>query len=512
MSLIDPTRLRMQLRIAISALCLAALSQAGFAAPPACHGPQDLEMQAHAHPSTRTWGALGGWFGEQHNFACALSAFQTAVRLDPSSARMHYFLGVTLYSAGQVIASAGELRRSVELDGSNVQARLALGVALHQLGHTAEAEAAWEAALTLDPNSVTALDWLAKARIADGQFGSAIELLSAAPHDDDLTLDMALAYSQSGQFDKAADTLNSALAKTPGDLRLGTALAAVYAQSHRYQDATNLMRETLKLHPGDSAAELLYLRLLVLQDDDTNAQPIAHRLLALNPHGFDPLYLSGVIENDVQDYSAAVEHLKAAVALNPNHYDARFNLGIALSHLQQNDAAREQLEKAVALDPSKAEAHFHLAQVLRALGQTAEAQTQLKLFQKEQQATTNLALGQTKAGQAAQALDGGNAALAVSLYREAIAALPQDAVLEYDIALALDRVGDAAAERAAYRESPATQAPLCRSGKSTGLRDRTRGRNDCRGAAFSQSTFSRAKLCRSRKQPGNLARTGEPRQ
>jgi tetratricopeptide (TPR) repeat protein len=139
--------------------------------------------------------------------------------------------------------------------------------------------------------------------------------------------------------------------------------------------------------------------------------------------------------------------------LNPNHYDVRFNLGTAYAHQKQNDAAREQLEKAVTLDPSKAEAHFHLAQVLRALGQTTDAQTQLKLFEQCQQATTTLALGQTKAGQAAQALDAGNITQAISLYREAIDALPQDAVLEYDLALALERASDAAGERAALEKA-----------------------------------------------------------
>jgi tetratricopeptide (TPR) repeat protein len=433
----------------IAALVLTLLVQLASAAPFPCHGPQELESQVQNHPTPRSWAALGGWFGEQHNYACAIPAFQSALRLDPNSARFHYFLGLSLYSSGRVGASVTELRRSIELDPHDLRPHLALGVAFHQLGRAADAEAEWETALAIDPNSVTALDWLAKERISDGQFGAAIELLSAAPPDEDLTLDLALAYSQSGEFDKAAQTLTDALAKTPGETRLSTALATVYVQSHRYQDATNLIRATLNAHPGDEATELLYLRLLVLQDDDADAQPIAQRLLARDPKNFDVLYLSGVVENDEQLYAAAVEHLRAAAAINPDHYDVRFNLGTALSHLQQNEAAREQLEKAVALDPTKAEAHFHLAQVLRVLGQTADAQAQLKLFEQCQQATTTLALGQTKAGQAAQALDGGNAAQAVSLYREAIDALPQDAVLQYDLALALERTGDFAAERGA---------------------------------------------------------------
>ena len=286
----------------------------GFAcaAPGPCKGPETLETQVLTDPSARTWGALGGWFGERHDYSCAIPAFESAVKLDPDSARMHYFLGLSLYSSGQVDPSIAELRRSVELDSNDVQARLALGVAYHQLGHAADAEAAWESALAIDPNSTTALDWLAKARIADGQFGAAIELLSSAPADENLTLDLALAHSESGSFDKAADTLSASLAQSPGALRVATALATVYVQSHRYQDATNLIRATLNAHPNDAATELLYLRLLVLQDDDADAEPIAQKMLAEHPQDFDALYLSGVVENDERQYALAVEHLQAA--------------------------------------------------------------------------------------------------------------------------------------------------------------------------------------------------------
>jgi len=76
-----------------------------------------------------------------------------------------------------------------------------------------------------------------------------------------------------------------------------------------------------------------------------NAQPLAQKLLSAHQQNFDVLYLAGVVENDMQNYRAAVSHLQSAIALNPNHFDARFNLGMALAHEQKNQAACEQLEK-----------------------------------------------------------------------------------------------------------------------------------------------------------------------
>ena len=444
----------MQFRVVIGGMCLVFCSFIGMAQQnPSCHGPQPLELEVRNHPSAKNWGALGGWFGERRQFACAIPTFQAALGIEPGSASLHYYLGLSLNSSGRSEAAVAELQRSIELDQNQLQPRLLLGVVFNQLNRPAEAEEAWEAALRVDPNSVTALDWLAKARISDGQFSAAIDLLSTAQRDEDLTLDLALAYSQANRFDKATETLTAALVTTPGELRLSAALATVYVQSHRYQDATNLLRDTVKSHPSDPATELLYLRVLVLQDDDATARPLARKFLAANPDSFDALYLTGILETDAQEYDSAVEHLKAAIALNPSHYDARYNLGVALSRLQRSDAAREQLEKAVTLDPTQGEAHFHLAQVLRSLGKTEEAQAELKLFKERQEATVKLALGQTKAGQAAQALKDGRADQAIALYREAIEAQPQNASFENDLAKALDLAGDKAQERIALEKA-----------------------------------------------------------
>jgi tetratricopeptide (TPR) repeat protein len=438
----------------IVALCLTSPCSAAGAPPrQQCHGPAPLEAAVRDHPSARSWGALAGWFGEQSRFSCAVPAFRNALRFDANSASLHYLLGLSLKSEGNTVEALNELRRSIDIDGSQVEPRLIEGIILNETGRRAEAEEVWETALRIDPTSVTALDWLVKARIADGQFEAAIDLLGTAPPDEALTLDLALAYSQAGQFDKAADTLNQAWKRDPGDLRLASALATVYVQSHRYQDASEAMRTALESHPGNEAAEILYLQLLVMQGDQSNARPLARKLLAAHPKEFDPLYLSGVLEVNAQQYDAAAGHLHDAVALNPSHYDTRYNLGLALAHLGQNEAAREQFKKAVELDPSQAQAHFHLAQVLRALGRADEAQAELELYQARQQATLQLALGQSKAGQAAQAIKDGHASQAVALYREAVAAQPENASYEYDLAVALGAAGDHDAERAALAKA-----------------------------------------------------------
>ena len=126
----------------------------------ACHAPQALESGVHAEPTARNWAALAGWFAEQNKFSCAIPAFRQALRIDPSSARLHYFLGLSLSSTGNNAESLVELRRSIQLDGSALEPRLLEGIVLNESGRRAEAEEAWEAALRIDPSSAQALDWL----------------------------------------------------------------------------------------------------------------------------------------------------------------------------------------------------------------------------------------------------------------------------------------------------------------------------------------------------------------
>ncbi len=441
--------------LALGLAAIAAAAQTGSE----CRGPAQIENEVRAQPSAKTWGALAGWFGEHSQFACAIPAFRSALKFNPNSASLHYFLGLSLEGVGQADDSIPELQRSIELDPAQVKPRLLLGTVLYERGRNGDAQKAWEEALHVDPRSTIALDWLARARINDGEFDAAIDLLLSAPEELQLTLDLALAYSLSSQFDKAAETLQAGLSHHPGDSQLTSALATVYVQSHRYQEATALLRGLVEKHPRDEATRLLYLKILVMQEDSATARPLATRFLADHPGSFDALYMMGILEVDAQEFAKAADHLKAALALKPDHYDVRYNLGVALAGLGQNDGAAEQFKKSVELDPSQAQAHYHYSQVLRTLGRTDEAREQLKLFQQRQQATVDLALGETKSGQASQALKDGHPEQAVSLYEEAIKARPNDALLEYNFALALAKASGSIPD-AAPRESAALEKAI----------------------------------------------------
>ena len=181
----------------------------------ACTGPKELEAELRTHPDADTYTELGNWFGDRKQFDCALEAFQSALKLEPGSAKLYYLVGLTFYASGQPLHALKPLEQSIVLMPEVLKPRLILAAALEQLHRPLEAISQWESALRIDHRSTEALDGMSKSLIEEGDYNSAIELLREAPHNETLTLDLALAYGKANQLDKAAELLHAALLRTP---------------------------------------------------------------------------------------------------------------------------------------------------------------------------------------------------------------------------------------------------------------------------------------------------------
>src|SRR5215472_14762403 len=81
-----------------------------------CEGPPALEKAIAEHPTAAAYDALGAHFAGQSKFSCAISAFRTAVRLDPNSWQGHYNLGVALLTSGNAKQAAADLTTASKLN------------------------------------------------------------------------------------------------------------------------------------------------------------------------------------------------------------------------------------------------------------------------------------------------------------------------------------------------------------------------------------------------------------
>jgi tetratricopeptide (TPR) repeat protein len=413
----------------------------------ACTGPPALEAKLRANPDADTYTELGDWFGDRKQYPCALEAFQKALQLEPGSAKLYYLVGLTIYASGHPEDAIKPLGQSIYLMPEVLKPRLLMASALEQVQRPQEARLEWEAALRIDHLSIEALDGMGKSLMAQGDYPAAIELLKDAPHNETLTLDLALAYGKTRMLDKAVEVLTQALKRNPSSMPLTAALVTVYVNQVHYESAVNLAAKSAHARPGNFEAQKLYLRVLVLDGDFVPARPLARKLLAAHPHDFDCLYLSGILENQGGEFAAARTHLEAAIDLDPNYYNAHYNLGLVLAELKDFPAAKEHLEKAIELGATEPQVHFKLSTVLRALGKNEQAQQQLILYQQLNQAKINRTLAASKSAEAAKEQAAGNLQKAAALYREASDATPDDLALAFKLALALESTGDTANER-----------------------------------------------------------------
>jgi tetratricopeptide (TPR) repeat protein len=298
-----------------------------------------------------------------------------------------------------------------------------------------------------------AMDGIAKILIEAGDNETVIAQLTETELDENLTLDLATAYRNTGQFNDAARVLKEGMKTDPSSTALASLLVSTDVKLSLFEEATKVAEQLARGNPRDIEAQRVYLSVLVFNAENQAAVPLARKLLAQAPHDADFLYLNGVLERTAGDFTAARKHLEEAAKLDPNRYSTHYNLGYTLEQLQDNADAKEQLQKAIELDSTEAESYFELAKVLRKLGETDAAQQQLVLYQKQLKDKSDHTIAAQKSTQAAEAARAGDKQKAAVLYQEAIAALPDNAGLHYQLAQVLSDLNDIEGERTALEQA-----------------------------------------------------------
>lgn len=434
-----------------------------------CKGPAELERDIATHPSAAAYDALGAFFGQRKQFECALNAFHSAVRMGPKSWEARYDLALALLQSGQPGAALRELKTASALKPGDAQIEMAMGVAANQAGQPDMAENSFRQVLKMHPDAVPALAGLSEALLAQKRYTAVISVLKDAPQDEVLQLNLAIAYSKNNQLDQADGILSSIVKEHPDYAQAHVNLGILDTQQSRYREAVSEFEAALKIDPSNDVARASCIKALIILGEVESALPMAQEHLRRNPKDAEALYLFGAVQRERGQYNDAVRVLTKAVALQPNFFDSRYNLGFSLAKLGKKEEARTQLETALKLKPDSSEARFQLASVLRSMGLKEQADAQLKIFQTGKNESVSQDVAGVKVNQANQYLTSGEVQKAVALYREAIAADPKNGRTYYDLAIALDRLGDFAGERDVLEKSIALDDQFAPSHNQYGL-------------------------------------------
>ena len=481
--------------------CLTLVFAAGLHAQNRCVAPRELSAVVD---SSTHYGTLGNWYKRHGDLRCAIWAFAKGIALDPQSAVLHAALGEAQYAVGDAAHARAELQRSIAIDPKFDRAYLALGVIEHERGDRDAALHDWEIAARLNPESSVALDWIAKARIEAGQYTAAIDLLRTASSTEDLAADLLVAEDKASMFEEAIASGQRSLALHPDWQRLKMGIAVLLVQRNRLEEAAALLRTAIAQQPDSVEGKLLYLRVLVLKNDTEVALPYATALLRRYPDNFDVLYLSGLLERVQGDFPAALAHLKAALVKQPNHYDANFNLGTTLAKLHRNQEAKDNLARAAAMPDAAPEVHFQLAGVLRAMGDGEGAAKELAVYQEKLHARAEHDQLVSLSAQAWQKLSSGDAAEAAKLERKILKDFPDEAVHWYDLALALDQLGDVEGESTALSEAVRLRPAFATAWNQLGYLDMRSGQPEKAVEAFHSAISSAPQFAEAENNLGSL--------
>jgi tetratricopeptide (TPR) repeat protein len=443
------------------AVCLATLVLACLGENPSgCKGPDSLEQAVRSSPSAGGYDALGAYFGQRGQFACALTAFQSAIRLEPNSGEAHFNLGLALLASGDARRAAAELRIAARLEPKRPESHVALGNALSQLNQSEAAINEFKLALQSNPKFVPALDGLTKQLIEQHRYSAAIAYLENAPPAEELQLNLAIANSRNGDMARATDILSLLVKEHPKSAPAHSNLGIAYTEQDRYREAASEFQKAIQLDPHADEDRISYLKALCVLAEFPTAEPVIDEYVERKPNDAEALNLKGVVYRGLGKYAEAEPVLSRAVVLNPASYDSHYNLGFVLAKLGKTKEAREQLEKALQLKPGSSEAQFQLVSVLRTLGEGEKANQELQSFEHQKEETVNQDIAGVKANQANELMRNGDVQRAVDLYREAISDDPKNARTYYNLALALDRLGEVGAERQALEQAATLNASL----------------------------------------------------
>jgi tetratricopeptide (TPR) repeat protein len=432
------------------------------ALPKPCLSPEHASEQIASlletvkdHPTAGAYNTLGALYAAAGKVHCAIPAFQLSLHLDSKNWEAHYNLALALLTAGDPARATSELRAAIAEKPDSASSHFALGTLFYNERKLAAAATEFDATLRIDPKFPGAVIGRVQVLLVQGNPTAAIRLLETAlaqspPAEQvvPVTVELGLAYSQTGDAAKATQTMQQLVAAHADSADAHVGLGTVYVETGpaNLQAAIAEFREALRLDPSKDEARLALARVLISQQKFADALALLQVYVEHEPRDYQGYYTAGLAYQGLRKWDSSIKSLQEAARLDPASYEIHYTLGLALAEAGQNQHAIRELKEAEKIRPSASDVHDQLARLLAKSGQKELAQKEHAEYAAlVSRGDPDAAAGKFNA-QANQLLAAGNARAAADTYRQALRADPNNPQLHYNLSLALDQLGDRAAE------------------------------------------------------------------
>ncbi len=252
-------------------------------------------------------------------------------------------------------------------------------------GKFKEAAEDFEWAQKFLPSSAKLLADLGVAAFGDGQYPRAVQALEKAvaqgDGDPELLTTLGQGYFSLGNTAKARDALERALKLSPEAHLTAFSLGLVLLAEKKPAEAGRLF-EQLRSSVGDSARfRLIEARAYFDSGYDRQAEAELRGALALDPQIHYAHHLLGLVAlrlDETGRRDEAQREFEAELRNHPREFSPLFMLGVVLESKREWAEARSYLERGRAAEPDNPDVYFHLGHILLEMHEPAEAARDLE--------------------------------------------------------------------------------------------------------------------------------------
>lgn len=356
----------------LAACCLVCVSQQPL--------PTPMSLLAVAHGEEKRGNSID-----------ALSAYNSALQLDPGNTDALFSAGRLRARLGDYAGAAAALRKAIQVDPAWAEAHYNLGLTLiaasPRTPDWTNALPEFATALKLRPGYLEAANMLAVAEIETGQAASGAQILQSAlasnPNSAELHFNHGRALESTGQLDDAALEYATALKLRSAYPEAESALANIFLNRQDYRSAALHFEAALASNPDLERSHFGLAKARKALSQTRAAQLEFQQASALIQRQSDAVMSSHLSNESLDlakkgDFAGAVQTARKALSLDPANAIAHYNLGLLLADSGDTRTGLLELRKATSLMPMRISAYVDMARMQLKLNDRAAAQTTLK--------------------------------------------------------------------------------------------------------------------------------------
>ena len=258
-------------------------------------------------------------FFNTNRFAEAEAAYRTALALDPRSATAESGLAMSLIRQKRADDAAPHVQQAFVLDRSFRAGFVALAKLYESTGRTAEAITFYR----MFPDNPVALERLGVLLTAKGETAEAIQALEALIEKmptDARRIELAQAYAQNKQMDKAQAVLQPALQSSPNDLDLHMFYGRLLRDQRKFPEAAAQFSAAAHIKPDAVDAWNELAGALVIAGQYPEALSAFDRIRALGAEKPGNLFFRALSHDRLKQRPEAVENYNKFLAVSQGKF------------------------------------------------------------------------------------------------------------------------------------------------------------------------------------------------